>query len=125
MLSSRSGRVARDGQGLAERLRTLATTATRVVVLACDSGDAHEASHNPNPNFNPTLTLTLTQALNLTLTLTRTLNLTLTLTLTLTLALILTLILTLAQTQTRRRRPTCPHRCGACCTRRASQTRGS
>ena len=54
MLSSRSGRVARDGQGLAERLSTLVTSASRIVVLACDSGDAHEASPNPNPTPTPT-----------------------------------------------------------------------
>ena len=37
VLASRSGRVARDGQGLAETLRRLGTAgASRVTVVACD-----------------------------------------------------------------------------------------
>jgi len=44
VLFSRSGRVARDGQGLASSLRALAARAVEVSVVACDGGDAAEAS---------------------------------------------------------------------------------
>ena len=40
VLSSRSGRVARDGQGLASSLRALAARSAGVSVVACDGGDA-------------------------------------------------------------------------------------
>ena len=55
VLASRSGRVARDGQGLSERLRALATSASGVAVLACDGGAPNLPFPEPGLPLRPSL----------------------------------------------------------------------
>ena len=55
VLSSRSGRVARDGQGLSERLRALATSASGVAILACDGGAPNLPFPKPGLPLRPSL----------------------------------------------------------------------